>query len=598
MQITRQWQRDNFGSGEPWTAIPGATNLTYIPVGDDVGCRLRCIETATNVTGSSPKITNVTDIVQSASVRPAFVPSVARTRDRIAFGGPQDEAEIIALGVEQYIDRQLNPAFHDVNTKRKYQTWPLGFEMVDYHFSDDLGPQALHVARLAGSRQNVQSMMHEFWVNHFVTGYQIRANTRFAGLTAFDDACFKKGLGNAAELGKHFLRTAVLQYFMDNYLNIAGAPNENLGREVLELFFLGIGDEDEPPHYDQVVDVIECTRLFSGQGTRTIKKDEAGFKIDDDPLHIRGPYTRGDKQFGEDEPAIYWNNATGVHQYNSHQQTGWHWPKLHDHDPKFFTFFPGFEFSSAKQGRGVEGYYLCPEASLFIDMLATHRPAARFMCTKIAIWFMGVKPSPALREKMIDKWVETAKAPDQIAQVLRVLFFSEDFCGSYSTAKRTSTPIQYWAKFLNYFGEGFFSERDVAIIKGYCEKEEYNTLTYQTPAGFPDVPDYWLAPGHLAERAYRTGFSLPNNQNNQASFCVNYTGYLQGRGLNTPRKLIEDINHYWFGDRGTAAQLQTLYDHLAMPLDTVTDWNSEALRKKLQQLFRAVTSIDLSFYAA
>lgn len=51
-------------------------------------------------------------------------------------------------------------------------------------------------------------------------------------------------------------------YFLDNCLSHKGAINENYGRELLELFSMGVGMDGEFNYTEQ--DVKECSRAFTG----------------------------------------------------------------------------------------------------------------------------------------------------------------------------------------------------------------------------------------------------------------------------------------------------------------------------------------------
>ena len=95
-----------------------------------------------------------------------------------------------------------------------------------------------------------------FWTNHFVSAfsgvdYWARAmarqhfNLRKVAATSFDRIL----LGSLQE-------PAILNY-LDNDRNRKGKPNENLGRELLELFTLGEGNYTEK-------DVIEASRALTG----------------------------------------------------------------------------------------------------------------------------------------------------------------------------------------------------------------------------------------------------------------------------------------------------------------------------------------------
>ena len=53
-------------------------------------------------------------------------------------------------------------------------------------------------------------------------------------------------------------------YYLDNQENHKGAINENFGRELLELFSLGVGMDGEDNYTQE--DVMECARAFTGYG--------------------------------------------------------------------------------------------------------------------------------------------------------------------------------------------------------------------------------------------------------------------------------------------------------------------------------------------
>lgn len=66
-----------------------------------------------------------------------------------------------------------------------------------------------------------------------------------------------KGMGDFRELLLEMAQDPAMIYWLDNCDNHASAVNENWGRELLELFSLGVGNYTE-------VDVRECSRAFTG----------------------------------------------------------------------------------------------------------------------------------------------------------------------------------------------------------------------------------------------------------------------------------------------------------------------------------------------
>jgi uncharacterized protein (DUF1800 family) len=65
------------------------------------------------------------------------------------------------------------------------------------------------------------------------------------------------GLGSFKELLARLSRDPAMIYWLDNQTNHSDAPNENYGRELLELFSMGVGNYTED-------DVKQCARAFTG----------------------------------------------------------------------------------------------------------------------------------------------------------------------------------------------------------------------------------------------------------------------------------------------------------------------------------------------
>ncbi len=112
------------------------------------------------------------------------------------------------------------------------------------------------------------------WHNHFATsaakvGMAVRRQNEI--FREFARAPF-------GDLLKHVVRDPALLVWLDAQVNRKGRPNENLGRELMELFTLGLG------HYSET-DVKEAARALTGW---TVDKDQ--FK-EDANLHDAGEKT-------------------------------------------------------------------------------------------------------------------------------------------------------------------------------------------------------------------------------------------------------------------------------------------------------------------
>lgn len=102
---------------------------------------------------------------------------------------------------------------------------------------------------------SLNEKMTWFWHGHWATSIE---KLNFALPMFKQNITFRKyALGNFAELSKAMYDDGALQYWLDGQENTAKAPNENLSREFMELFTLGVGRYSED-------DVKALARVFTG----------------------------------------------------------------------------------------------------------------------------------------------------------------------------------------------------------------------------------------------------------------------------------------------------------------------------------------------
>ena len=104
--------------------------------------------------------------------------------------------------------------------------------------------------------QPLVERMTLFWHNHFTSSLQ---KVRFAPALYFQNMLFRReALGNFASLLKAVARDPAMLIYLDGVRSVARQPNENFGRELLELFTLGEG------HYGEA-DIKAAARAFTGR---------------------------------------------------------------------------------------------------------------------------------------------------------------------------------------------------------------------------------------------------------------------------------------------------------------------------------------------
>lgn len=97
-----------------------------------------------------------------------------------------------------------------------------------------------------------------FWHDHFATSYD-GINRHSISLARQNQLFRESGTGSYRTFLKQMIRDPALLFYLDNQSNRKGRPNENLARELLELFTLGEGNYDEPT-------VKEAARALTGYG--------------------------------------------------------------------------------------------------------------------------------------------------------------------------------------------------------------------------------------------------------------------------------------------------------------------------------------------
>ena len=171
---------------------------------------------------------------------------------RAGFGAPHAElAARAARGYAATVEELLHPEAQEaVDIELLYRFIP-GYEGA-------LGPplnQAEWVYRMINTPRPLEEKMALFWHQLFATGNSKVDNP--PELTQQIDMFRRCGLGNFRDLLVELARSPAMIFWLDNNGNHRGAINENWGRELLELFSMGVGNYSED-------DIKEASRAFTG----------------------------------------------------------------------------------------------------------------------------------------------------------------------------------------------------------------------------------------------------------------------------------------------------------------------------------------------
>lgn len=360
---------------------------------------------------------------------------------------PWVQARIDAMSVQKL---PLDLLMADVDSLRRAQESATGEEprrAAQQRYQRELGrlvreASTRHVWRALHSPYQVREHMTWFWFNHFNV-HQFKANLRAMVGDYEDRAIRPHALGRFRDLLGAVLHHPAMLRYLDNEQNAAGRPNENLGRELLELHTLGV---DAP--YSQR-DVQELSRVLTGHGVN---------------LTSNTPRVRADLQ------NLY--RRAGLYEFN---------PARHDFGDKVLL---GYRL----QSRGAA------ELDEALDLLAQHPHTARFISRKLVQFFLGDAPAPGLVDRMSRTFLDSQ---GHIGQVLEVLFLDLAFSAAGTPAFKD--PMHFVLSGVRAAHEGQVILNTVPVLTWFNRLGQglYNR---QTPDGYPLSSDAWNGSGQMATR--------------------------------------------------------------------------------------------------
>ena len=177
---------------------------------------------------------------------------MAHLMRRAGFGATREELE--ALSHEDYettVERLLDtdhPNMMSLDMMRRYN--PENSGMIAH-----LGGGSRWMYRMISTDSPLREKVGLFWHGIFATGYSKLCNGK-----PLDDQIqmfLRHGMGDFRTLLIELSKNPAMIVWLDNQENHKGSINENYGRELLELFSMGVGNYTEQ-------DIKEAARAFTG----------------------------------------------------------------------------------------------------------------------------------------------------------------------------------------------------------------------------------------------------------------------------------------------------------------------------------------------
>ena len=168
---------------------------------------------------------------------------IAHLMRRAGFGSTRDELE--ALSTRSYkavVEDLLHPErFPDIEE-----------DIAKRYFGIRFGSKNQWIYRMVNTQRPLEEKIALFWHHVFAT-----ANSKAIQVPEQIDMFRRNGLSDVKTILSDLSRDPAMLFWLDNNENISGEPNENYGRELLELFSMGVGNYSED-------DIKNAARAFTG----------------------------------------------------------------------------------------------------------------------------------------------------------------------------------------------------------------------------------------------------------------------------------------------------------------------------------------------
>ena len=329
----------------------------------------------------------------------ANIALVSHLMRRAGFGATRNEADqLVGQSYEATVDQLLNSESQpDIDESLLYRHLPMA-EVIyaPWQLPEECGNLAKlnWLYRVVNTNRPLVEKMTLFWHHVFATGL----SKVLAGYQMHKQiALFREhALGNYRDLLVQLAADPAMIFWLDNQENHKRTPNENWGRELLELFSMGVGSYTED-------DVKEASRSFTG-------------------------WTFSGKVGGIQLGAIPWT-------FEYHPE---------DHDAKEKSFL------------GHEGRF---NGEDIVDVIVRQPACAKFLARHLYNFFVADEPPvptwpiepPRDPSAVMVLAQEIVESDYEMKPVLRTLFNSEFF--KEATFKKVKSPVEIVAGTLRLTGD-------------------------------------------------------------------------------------------------------------------------------------------------
>lgn len=377
---------------------------------------------------------------------------MAHLMRRAAFGAPYAQLEErTAQGYQATVEELLHPdgqADLERDIILRYRTQWLRLHNLE-------GQQEEWVYTMINTSRPLEEKIALFWHSVFCTGHAKCDNGKQQKVQM--DLFRFQGMGSFRDLLIGLSKDPAMVFFLDNCMSHREAINENWGRELLELFSMGVG-MDERPNYTED-DVKVCAQAFTGW------------------------------TIGNPIPTIPYGRLPNQFFYN---------PDDHDDTEKTFL--------------GEKGRFNGEDV---IDIICKHPATARFVSRHLYNFFVADEPGVPAWQRTPPRDLEAIKGLEDeyfrshynIGSMLRFLFTSDFF--KEARFQKVKSPTETVIGTMRLVGDYRFPKPGLSEVSTSIRYMGQDLLNPPTVEGWHGGKD-WIDSGTLLERINFTAQQMGN----------------------------------------------------------------------------------------
>ena len=491
--------------------------------------------------------------------------------NRLGFGArPGDVERVKAMGVEKYIEQQLNPekiadtvadnklrdlSVLSMTTAELYEKYPQPGQLLrqlqargklpaemsvdapknnqnqppanpldneknrqaiqEYYRENGLQRpqriidelQASRILRAVYSERQLQEVMVDFWTNHF---------NIFAGkgadrwlLPAYDrDTIRPNALGKFSTLLQATAQSPAMLFYLDNFQSVSPDANQRRGG-----LFQQLRPQQQQPQRQR----------------RGINENYARELMELHTLGVDGGYTQKDVQevarcftgwtIFQPRGGAAAANAMMGEAGRRNAGTFFFNARVHDDGEKIVL---GHKIPA---GGGIK------DGLTVLDILAHHPSTAKFIATKLVRHFVSDTPPPSLVDRVAATFT---KSDGDIRETLKAIFFSKEFNSTEAYRAKIKRPFELVVSAIRTLGADTNGGPGTHQWIARMGEPLYG---FQTPNGYSDAAQNWVNTGGLLERM-NFGLALANNRVQGTNVSLSKTNGEQAKLMDEYLKTI------------------------------------------------------------